>query len=128
LTTDISVVFVSFEKNNNMKKLMCLTGLVFLLYACGSNEMGESQKKMLVYNYAIDNIKERIKDPNSIEIPSITERANHVTKIGSSDTYEIDSWFRSRNSFGGMVENSFSCEVTISSDGNTISGRSLKIK
>ncbi|MDA7762702.1 hypothetical protein N8927_05890 [Crocinitomicaceae bacterium] len=112
-----------------MKNILPALLMVLFLYSCGSGELDEKSKKMLVYNYAIDDIKTRIKDPNSIETPSLTEKASHVTVTNADATeFHIDSWFRSKNSFGAMVKSTFSCDVTISKDGNSISGRNLKIK
>lgn len=83
---------------------------------------------MLVYDYAIENIETRLKDPNSIELPSLSERASHVKETYSgSNTFKVDSWFRSKNSLGGMVKSTFSCEVEIKDNGNTLSGKHLKI-
>lgn len=111
-----------------MKNIFLLS-LIFLFFSCGSSEMSQNQKKLLAYGFAVDNIKERIKDPNSIEIPSITEKVNHVKQKGTDkNTFEINSWFRSKNSFGGMVRSEFSCEVTIKDNGSSISGKNLKIK
>ena len=110
-----------------MKKLLYL-GIILMLTSCGSGELDGDAKKFLVYGYAIDNVKSRIKDPSSIEIPSITEKVNHVKATNSEETeFRVESWFRSRNSFGGMVKNTFSCDVTISNDGNTIKGTNLVI-
>ena len=112
-----------------MKNILSALSLVVILFSCGSGELDENAKKMLVYDYAIDDIKTRIKDPSSIETPSLTEKSSHVTVTNADATdFHIDSWFRSKNSYGGMVKNTFSCDVTISKDGNSISGRNLKIK
>lgn len=111
-----------------MKNFLIIS-ISFLLFACGSGEMSQNEKKILVYNYAIDNVKGRLKDPNSIETPSISEKVTHVTQKGTdSNTFEINSWFRSKNSLGGMVRNEFSCEVTIKDGGSSISGKNLEIK
>tara|TARA_B100000508_G_scaffold141092_1_gene146450 strand:+ start:117330 stop:117665 length:336 start_codon:yes stop_codon:yes gene_type:complete len=111
-----------------MKHLFYLFFLVFLV-SCGSNEMSLNQKKMLVYDYAIENIEPRLKDPSSLEIPSLSERRDHVNETyQGSNIFIVNSWFRSKNSLGGMVKNTFSCEVEIKDNGNTLSGKNLKIE
>lgn len=114
-----------------MKKLLLLLVLPLVFISCGEKDYSSDTYKFLAYNYAESFVKEKLKDPSSAEFPETTEKIFDIThnltpNEGFIATYSINSWVRSKNSFGAYVKNIFSCEININ-DNEEISVKDLSI-
>ena len=100
--------------------------LFFLIWKCSCSESNEDRQqgfeqqttenetnqKITALTAAQECVKERLKSPSSADFPWGTDCVSKV----SENTYIINSYVDSQNSFGAMLRTNFSCQVTLNSD------------
>jgi len=109
----------------------CLVAiLIIIVFAVISQLMPDDNSEPEKSTKAIDNhspglayitieklVKRDLKSPKTAEFPSYKEKLKHTKYIGSN-TYKINSYVDSQNSFGALVRTKFSCEVVFTGGDN----------
>lgn len=62
------------------------------------------------YNSCISFVKDKLKSPSSAVFPDTRHKVEHTIYEGSN-TYSIESYVESKNSFGVMTRTGFSCTI-----------------
>lgn len=76
-----------------------------------SVEKGSSvTDKLQAYRYAMGFVKEKLKSPSSAKFPDSQRKVDDTRYMGDN-TYKIDSYVESMNSFGTMIRTDFSCTI-----------------
>jgi hypothetical protein len=90
--------------------------IIFLVFKCSCSQTdeqvsdnNEQNLKITALTAAQECVKERLKSPSSADFPW---GSDCVTKI-SDNTYVINSYVDSQNSFGAMLRTNFTCQVTL---------------
>lgn len=65
---------------------------------------------ILAYNYSRDFVKQRLKSPSSAIFPDSQQKVDDTSYVGDN-TYKIDSYVESMNSFGAMIKTRFTCTI-----------------
>lgn len=94
--------------------------IIFLVFKCSCSETDqeianrtEQNSEFTAYYNSQQCVKELLKSPSTAEFPSGSNQ--FVTKI-DEDTYLINSYVDSQNSFGAMLRTNYVCQVTLNSD------------
>ena len=112
-----------------MRKLLLpcvLLTLMFVLPSClcsdppasrssSSKAVDDDIIKLTAYNVAEQYVTQRLKSPSTAVFPDATEKSNHVTAMGNN-SYSINSWVDSQNSFGATKRTKFHLTVTMTGD------------
>lgn len=103
--------------------------IIFLIFKCYCSQTdeqvadnNEQNSKITALTYAQECVKERLKSPSSADFPW---GSDCVTKI-SENTYVINSYVDSQNSFGAMLRTNFTCQITLIDD-NTYTCDSIEL-
>lgn len=120
-----------FKKMSNLKNNQPVTPgaaifvcvvffIIFLVFKCSCSETDqeianrtEQNSEFTAYYNSQQCVKELLKSPSTAEFPSGSNQ--FVTKI-DEDTYLINSYVDSQNSFGAMLRTNYVCQVTLNSD------------
>lgn len=94
--------------------------IIFLVFKCSCSETDqeranrtEQNSEFTAYYNSQQCVKELLKSPSTAEFPSGSNQ--FVTKI-DEDTYLINSYVDSQNSFGAMLRTNYVCQITLNSD------------
>lgn len=77
----------------------------------------DDTNKIYAYNCAARFVKKELKSPFSAVFPDTRQKV-HDTECNYDNTYKIDSYVESQNSFGAIIKTNFSC--TIRFDGESV--------
>lgn len=96
---------------------LIIFGLIFLVLKCSCSETDEEKAirneqniKFHAYFNSQQCLKDLLKSPSTAEFPSGSEQ--FVTRI-DDNTFIINSYVDSQNSFGAMLRTNFVCQVTL---------------
>ena len=109
--------------------LLVIFGLIFLVFKCSCSEsnenkiMSEEDQKFSAYYNSQECVKELLKSPSTAEFPSGSEQ--FVTRI-DNDTFLINSYVDSQNSFGAMLRTNYVCQITLNNN-DTYTCDSIKL-
>lgn len=73
-------------------------------------DWGAEEHKVIVYLLVEGTIKESLNDPESAKFPTYQEKLSHTVYLGDN-VYQINSYFRAKNGFGGLIKKGFSVQV-----------------
>ena len=122
----------NFNNMSNIKKpqpvtpgfavFMCVFFfIIFLIFKCSCSQTDEQVSdnneqisKITALTAAQEEVKARLKSPSSADFPW---GSDCVTKI-SDNTYVINSYVDSQNSFGAMLRTNFTCQITLTGNDN----------
>lgn len=103
--------------------------IIFLVFKCSCSQTEEQVSKNKEQNSKItaltaaqEEVKSRLKSPSSANFPW---GIDCVTKI-SDNTYVINSYVDSQNSFGAMLRTNFTCQITLN-DNDTYTCDSVEL-
>lgn len=103
--------------------------IIFLVFKCSCSQTEEQVLKNKIQNSKItaltaaqEEVKSRLKSPSSANFPW---GIDCVTKI-SDNTYVINSYVDSQNSFGAMLRTNFTCQITLN-DNDTYTCDSVEL-
>ncbi|BDB52112.1 hypothetical protein [Flavobacterium ammonificans] len=103
--------------------------IIFLVFKCSCSQTEEQVSKNKEQNSKItaltaaqEEVKSRLKSPSSANFPW---GIDCVTKI-SDNTYVINSYVDSQNSFGAMLRTNFTCQITLN-DNDTYTCNSVEL-
>ena len=112
-------------KDNNKNSIVFIIVLLlfFLVWKCSCSksdneiqqqyqqqtEQDNEHSKIVALTAAQECVTERLKSPSSADFPWGSEC---VTKI-SDNTYVINSYVDSQNSYGAMIRTNFTCQITL---------------
>ena len=113
-----------FNSNNNPNPgkselivLLVIFGLIFLVFKCTCSKSDEEKAiqneqnlKSTAYFNSQECVKELLKSPSTAEFPYGSEQ--FVTQI-DEDTFIINSYVDSQNSFGAMLRTKYVCQITL---------------
>ena len=113
-----------FNSNNNPNPgkselivLLVIFGLIFLVFKCTCSKSDEEKAiqneqnlKSTAYFNSQECVKELLKSPSTAEFPYGSEQ--FVTQI-DEDTFIINSYVDSQNSFGEMLRTKYVCQITL---------------
>ena len=95
--------------------------IIFLVFKCSCSQTdeqvsdnNEQNSKITALTAAQEEVKARLKSPSSADFPW---GSDCVTKI-SDNTYVINSYVDSQNSFGAMLRTNFTCQITLTGNDN----------
>ena len=95
--------------------------IIFLVFKCSCSQTdeqvsdnNEQNSKITALTAAQEEVKARLKSPSSADFPW---GSDCVTKI-SDNTYIINSYVDSQNSFGAMLRTNFTCQITLTGNDN----------
>ena len=96
--------------------------IIFLVFKCScsqsdtesTNSGNDEHSKIVALTAAQECVTERLKSPSSADFPW---GSDCVTKI-SDNTYVINSYVDSQNSFGAMLRTNFTCQITLTGNDN----------
>lgn len=128
--TEVNQIKKPKKKNEGCTTWLIIAAiLIAFFYIIGSGGDNDSSSKptpsskFLAYRYAENFVSEKLKSPSTAEFPGISEKDKHITSLGG-DTYKIESWVDSQNSFGATIRTNFSCTITF--EGNNVRCKDLK--
>ena len=75
--------------------------------AVHTDQVADSDK-LLAYNLAADFVKEALQEPATAEFPNTKEKLKQVKHIGNN-SYQINSWVDSQDTYGATTRRKFSC-------------------
>lgn len=94
--------------------------IIFLVFKCSCSQTDEEKVKQseqnlksTAYFNAQECVKNLLKSPSTADFPYGSEQ--FVTQI-DEDTYLINSYVDSQNSFGAMLRTQYVCQVTLTSN------------
>jgi hypothetical protein len=94
--------------------------IIFLVFKCSCSETDqeranrtEQNSEFTAYYYSQQCVKELLKSPSTAEFPSGSDQ--FVTRI-DNDTFLINSYVDSQNSFGAMLRTNYVCQITLNNN------------
>lgn len=97
--------------------LLVIFGLIFLFFKCTCSKSDEEKViqnaqdlRATAYFNSQECVKDLLKSPSTAEFPYGSEQ--FVTQI-DEDTFIINSYVDSQNSFGAMLRTQYVCQVTL---------------
>lgn len=104
--------------------------LFFLVWKCSCSKteeeksiINEQDLKTKAFIYSQDCVEQQLKSPSTAEFPYDSEE--FVTKI-DEDTFIINSYVDSQNSFGAMIRTNYICQITLN-DNDTYTCDSIEL-